>query len=296
MRRAAARAAILVSRASRVSMISGSRSAWLRIASTMRVDCCWRAVTTVPSPWRTSTTPTTSSATRAWLRVARLTPRRCASSRSGGSLSPAREPVVVDPRRDLARHLLVEAGAEQREAGTTRTWDQPIDDRLIVLLARPLSQARDEGHPRSPPCWPSNSEVSSWVRNGSRSSPWSRCSWSARCCRSTWERWPTSPRGSSGCTSLGLDEKEILGGISADLVLTLIGVTYLFAIARQNGTVDLIVRTAVAVGRRPRRADPVGDVRRHRGDHRDRRGQPGRLRDHRPDRPRLRRSLPASAR
>lgn len=49
-----------------------------------------------------------------------------------------------------------------------------------------------------------------------------------------------------GMYSLGLDEKEILAGISADLVLTLIGVTYLFAIARQNGTVDLIVRTAVA--------------------------------------------------
>jgi di/tricarboxylate transporter len=54
-----------------------------------------------------------------------------------------------------------------------------------------------------------------------------------------------------GMYSLGLDEKEILAGISADLVLTLIGVTYLFAIARQNGTVDLIVRTAVgAVGGR----------------------------------------------
>jgi Na+/H+ antiporter NhaD/arsenite permease-like protein len=49
-----------------------------------------------------------------------------------------------------------------------------------------------------------------------------------------------------GMYSLDLDEKEILAGISADLVLTLIGVTYLFAIARQNGTVDLIVRTAVA--------------------------------------------------
>ena len=52
-----------------------------------------------------------------------------------------------------------------------------------------------------------------------------------------------------GMYSLGLDEKEILAGISADLVLTLIGVTYLFAIARQNGTVDLIVRTAVRLAR-----------------------------------------------
>jgi Na+/H+ antiporter NhaD/arsenite permease-like protein len=48
-----------------------------------------------------------------------------------------------------------------------------------------------------------------------------------------------------------MDEKEILAGVSADLVLTLIGVTYLFAIAKNNGTVDLIVTTAVkAVGGR----------------------------------------------
>ncbi|MDQ4053933.1 MAG: SLC13 family permease [Actinomycetota bacterium] len=54
-----------------------------------------------------------------------------------------------------------------------------------------------------------------------------------------------------GMYSLDLDEKEILAGVSGDLVLTLIGVTYLFAIARNNGTVDLIVRTAVrAVGGR----------------------------------------------
>jgi Na+/H+ antiporter NhaD/arsenite permease-like protein len=54
-----------------------------------------------------------------------------------------------------------------------------------------------------------------------------------------------------GMWSLGLDEKEIIGGISGDLILTLVGVTYLFAIARNNGTVDLIVRKAVqAVGGR----------------------------------------------
>lgn len=54
-----------------------------------------------------------------------------------------------------------------------------------------------------------------------------------------------------GMYSLGLDEKEIIAGISGDLVLTLVGVTYLFAIARNNGTVDLIVRKAVqAVGGR----------------------------------------------
>ena len=54
-----------------------------------------------------------------------------------------------------------------------------------------------------------------------------------------------------GMYSLGLSEREIVGGISGDLILTLVGVTYLFAIARNNGTVDLIVRAAVrAVGGR----------------------------------------------
>lgn len=54
-----------------------------------------------------------------------------------------------------------------------------------------------------------------------------------------------------GMYSLHMEEKEILAGISAGLILTLIGVTYLFAIAKNNGTVDLIVTTAVrAVGGR----------------------------------------------
>ncbi|MGW6196859.1 SLC13 family permease [Kribbella sp. NPDC055110] len=54
-----------------------------------------------------------------------------------------------------------------------------------------------------------------------------------------------------GVYSLHLSEKEILAGVSGDLVLTLIGVTYLFAIAKNNGTVDLIVAGAVrAVGGR----------------------------------------------
>ncbi len=48
-----------------------------------------------------------------------------------------------------------------------------------------------------------------------------------------------------GMYSLHLSEKEILAGISGDLVLTLIGVTFLFAIAKNNGTVDLIVAGAV---------------------------------------------------
>jgi hypothetical protein len=50
---------------------------------------------------------------------------------------------------------------------------------------------------------------------------------------------------SVGMYFLGLGEREIIGGISGDLILTLAAVTYLFAIARNNGTVDLIVRGAV---------------------------------------------------
>src|SRR3954469_16239468 len=48
-----------------------------------------------------------------------------------------------------------------------------------------------------------------------------------------------------GTLSVGMDAEEILGGFPAELVLTLIGVTYLFAIAQNNGTVDLLVRGAV---------------------------------------------------
>src|SRR5688572_15786599 len=54
-----------------------------------------------------------------------------------------------------------------------------------------------------------------------------------------------------GMYSLNMDERDILSGVTGDLVRTLLGVTYLFAIARNNGTVDLIVRSAVrAVGGR----------------------------------------------
>jgi di/tricarboxylate transporter len=41
-----------------------------------------------------------------------------------------------------------------------------------------------------------------------------------------------------------MDADAILGGFPADLFLTLVGVTYLFAIAKNNGTVDLMVRAA----------------------------------------------------
>jgi Na+/H+ antiporter NhaD/arsenite permease-like protein len=48
-----------------------------------------------------------------------------------------------------------------------------------------------------------------------------------------------------GTLSVGMSTEEILGGFPSGLVLTLIGVTYLFAIAQNNGTVDLLVRGAV---------------------------------------------------
>jgi di/tricarboxylate transporter len=52
-----------------------------------------------------------------------------------------------------------------------------------------------------------------------------------------------------GTLSLGLTTDDILAGFPSELVLTLIGVTYLFAIAQNNGTVDLLVRTAVRLVR-----------------------------------------------
>ncbi|MGY1825751.1 MULTISPECIES: SLC13 family permease [unclassified Blastococcus] len=48
-----------------------------------------------------------------------------------------------------------------------------------------------------------------------------------------------------GTLSVGLTTDDIISGFPAGLVLTLIGVTYLFAIAQNNGTVDLLVRGAV---------------------------------------------------
>jgi Na+/H+ antiporter NhaD/arsenite permease-like protein len=54
-----------------------------------------------------------------------------------------------------------------------------------------------------------------------------------------------------GTLAVGMSTEEILGsdevagGFPSELVLTLIGVTYLFAIAQNNGTVDLLVRAAV---------------------------------------------------
>lgn len=54
-----------------------------------------------------------------------------------------------------------------------------------------------------------------------------------------------------GTLVAGMSAKEILGGFPADLFLTLAGITYLFALAQNNGTIDWLVGLAVkAVGGR----------------------------------------------
>lgn len=54
-----------------------------------------------------------------------------------------------------------------------------------------------------------------------------------------------------GVGVLGMDTSEVLAGFPAELFVILVGVTYLFAIARNNGTVEWLVQAAVrAVGGR----------------------------------------------
>ena len=48
-----------------------------------------------------------------------------------------------------------------------------------------------------------------------------------------------------GSVFLGLETTEILANFPGGLFLTIVGVTYLFAIAQNNGTIDLLVRGAV---------------------------------------------------
>jgi di/tricarboxylate transporter len=48
-----------------------------------------------------------------------------------------------------------------------------------------------------------------------------------------------------GTTVAGLGTNEIIGGFPGDLFLTLVGITYLFAIAQNNGTIDWLVQMAV---------------------------------------------------
>ncbi|MGS2591962.1 SLC13 family permease [Streptomyces hebeiensis] len=52
-----------------------------------------------------------------------------------------------------------------------------------------------------------------------------------------------------GTASLGLTEEEIFEGFPVGLFITIVGVTYLFAIARRNGTVDLLVAAGVRLVR-----------------------------------------------
>ncbi|MEN4475141.1 SLC13 family permease [Mycolicibacterium cosmeticum] len=52
-----------------------------------------------------------------------------------------------------------------------------------------------------------------------------------------------------GTMAVGMDADKIIGGFPSSLFLTLVGITYLFAIAQNNGTVDLLVRAAVRLVR-----------------------------------------------
>ena len=52
-----------------------------------------------------------------------------------------------------------------------------------------------------------------------------------------------------GVLAMGLTTKEIFQGFPGDLFVTLAGVTYLFAIAQKNGTVDWLVERAVRMVR-----------------------------------------------
>ena len=52
-----------------------------------------------------------------------------------------------------------------------------------------------------------------------------------------------------GTLSLGMSTDDIIAGFPADLFLTLVGVTYLFAIARANGTTDWLVHASIRLVR-----------------------------------------------
>ncbi|TQC46670.1 C4-dicarboxylate ABC transporter [Rhodococcus sp. WS4] len=54
-----------------------------------------------------------------------------------------------------------------------------------------------------------------------------------------------------GAFALGYDDKEILAAFPSSIVLTIIGVTYFFGMAKKNGTIDLLVNGCIrAVGGR----------------------------------------------
>jgi len=48
-----------------------------------------------------------------------------------------------------------------------------------------------------------------------------------------------------GAFILGYDDKQILGAFPSSIVLTIIGVTYFFGMAKKNGTIDLLVNACI---------------------------------------------------
>lgn len=52
-----------------------------------------------------------------------------------------------------------------------------------------------------------------------------------------------------GTLSLGLDQDQIFEGFPVSLFVTIVGVTYLFSVARHNGTIDLLVSAGVRLVR-----------------------------------------------
>lgn len=52
-----------------------------------------------------------------------------------------------------------------------------------------------------------------------------------------------------GTTVAGLGTNDIIGGLPGGLFLTLVGITFLFAVAQNNGTIDWLVQMAVRVVR-----------------------------------------------
>ena len=88
-------------------------------------------------------------------------------------------------------------------------------------------------------------------------------------------RCSASPPRSCVGSAVGVSEDDIFAGFPGDLFIILVGVTYLFAIANNNGTVDWLVHAAVrAVGGRVALI-PWVMFAHHRGADRGRLGRPG---------------------
>ena len=67
----------------------------------------------------------------------------------------------------------------------------------------------------------------------------------------------------------------VLAGFPGDLFVTLVGITYLFAIAQNNGAIDWLVRQAGSLGARPTGGDSMDDVPGHGATHERRCRSPG---------------------